>query len=215
MAGFKQGGIEFKQKSVIGNPTTSEHIIVYWNNTSDLVVKSSSGEEILATESLIASISGVLQSQIDNLDLNYATDAQLASISGVLQSQITSNDLQIAGLVSISGNHETRLDDLESQIITVSGDSGKVKVSADDTTSDYLINKLTVNEGITITEKLSGGNENLEIELGKAYQANATSGLFEGGTLSAGISAGTIDIASGQGYYTDHTDIDNIDEHNL
>ena len=67
MAGFKQGGIEFKQKSVIGSPTTSEHIIVYWNDINDLIIKTSSGEDVIATESLIASISSDLQFQIDNL----------------------------------------------------------------------------------------------------------------------------------------------------
>ena len=93
MAGFKQGGIEFKQKSVIGNPTTSDHIIVYWNNTNDLIIKTSTGEDVIATESLVAGISSSLQFQIDNLSGDFlgltdtpstyvGSDTYLLSVSG-------------------------------------------------------------------------------------------------------------------------------------
>jgi hypothetical protein len=67
MAGFRQGGVEFKKKTVIGDPSTADHVIVYWNDLNDLIIKSSSGEDVIATESLLASISGNLQDQIDTI----------------------------------------------------------------------------------------------------------------------------------------------------
>ena len=43
------------------------------------------------------------------------------------------------------------------------GADEKVKVSSDDTTADYLINKLTAQGPITLTEVSGGGNEDLQI----------------------------------------------------
>jgi len=114
MAGFKQGGVEFRKKSVIGEPTTGDHIIVYWNDLNDLIIKTSTGEDVIATESLVASISGNLQTQIDNLDFTYATDAILQAISGDIQNQIDNLDSGFAT--------DAELQVVQTQVTTVSGD---------------------------------------------------------------------------------------------
>jgi hypothetical protein len=110
MAGFKQGGIEFKKKSVIGNPTTAEHIIVYWNGIDDLIIKTSTGEDVIATETLVASISAGLQAQIDNLDTGFVTESELTALSGNFQTQISNNTSLI---YSVSGNLQTQINNLD------------------------------------------------------------------------------------------------------
>lgn len=52
--------------------------------------------------------------------------------------------------------------------VPAAGTDEKVKVSSNDTTSDYLINKLVGAGGITITELNNGGNEDVEISVGDA-----------------------------------------------
>jgi hypothetical protein len=60
----------------------------------------------------------------------------LALVSGNLQAQIESNDTDIAGLVAISGNHETRILDLED---TSDLDSKYVEVTGDTMTGSLTI----------------------------------------------------------------------------
>ena len=54
-------------------------------------------------------------------------------------------------------------DGVEFITVVPSGDNFKVKVSSDDTTEDFLENKLTEGNNITITVIDAGGNEKLEI----------------------------------------------------
>lgn len=44
-------------------------------------------------------------------------------------------------------------------------DSNKIKVSSDDTTADFLLDKLIAGTGITLTELSGGGDEDIEIKL--------------------------------------------------
>jgi hypothetical protein len=128
MAGFKQGGIEFRKKSVIGNPTTGDHILFYGDLEGKLVLKNQAGDDIVVTESLLRSISGDLQTQLDNLDLNYATDASVANVSGSLYTtiQTVSGALQFQ-IDNLSGDFLGLTDTpstysgADSYVLTVSG----------------------------------------------------------------------------------------------
>lgn len=52
-----------------------------------------------------------------------------------------------------------------SQLASLSGSNDKVKVSANDTTEDYLINQITGGDGITVSEINDGGDESLDIDV--------------------------------------------------
>lgn len=49
---------------------------------------------------------------------------------------------------------------------------GMLKVSSNDTTADYLFNKLTAGSGIQLTEQNNGGNENVQIGVADNYVLN-------------------------------------------
>ena len=206
MAGFKQGGIEFKKKSVIGNPTTAEHIIVYWNDINDLIIKTSTGEDVIATESLVASISGNLQTQIDNLDLNYATDASVYAISAGLQSQVTNNDLDISGLRTDVNTISADLANLDlnyatdTQLIALSGellpqiqsndlDISGLRVDVVSVSGQVLTNDLDISGLRTDVNTISGDLDELETQFANldATYATDTSLVSISGNLQAQI----------------------------
>jgi hypothetical protein len=58
---------------------------------------------------------------------------------------------------------ETDFEDLRFWLLG-SADDEKVKVSANDTTANYLLSKLTAGSGITLTETNNGGNETITVE---------------------------------------------------
>lgn len=85
-----------------------------------------------------------------------------------------------AGLVSLS---QLLADDL-------------VKVSANDTTSDYLFNKLVGDGGISITELNDGGNEQVQISIGQSGQYLALALVAQGNANNTwmSVSAAAINI---------------------
>jgi len=106
--------------------------------------------------------------------------------------------------------------------LTAGGGSDElVKVSADDTTADYLINKLTSGTtAATWTEVNPGGDEDLELNIGNATNLidglmNLTDKAFanhgfdtswsEGGVLTYGTGL-DVDVAAGGGFVNDATD---------
>jgi hypothetical protein len=93
----------------------------------------------------------VLQQQFNDLDFTYATDINLSNISGILQAQITSNTNNVSSLISISGNHEQRLLDLE-DISDL--DANYVNVTGDVMTGDLSISGANlVMPGLVTTEE--------------------------------------------------------------
>lgn len=58
-------------------------------------------------------------------------------------------------------NSELTLSDLAA----LSGTDEKIKISSNDTTSDYLVNKVTGGDGITVTETDDAGDETLDIDV--------------------------------------------------
>jgi len=101
-----------------------------------------------------------LETQITNLDLTYATDTMVAGLTGNLQSQIDSNDTQLAGLVAISGDHETRIldlediSDLDAKYVDVLGDTmtGSLVLSG----ADLSITNLASISGNFLTTDVEG-----------------------------------------------------------
>jgi hypothetical protein len=84
--------------------------------------------------------------------------------------------------------------------------TGEIKVSVNDTTLGYLEDKIVVpssNSGIVRSILNEGANEQVQVELGPHFKALASTGLYEGGTLSIGATTGTFDIAEGEGFYID------------
>ena len=143
------------------------------------------------TDTLVANVSGGLQTQIDsisgdlntlqlqftNLDNTYATDTMVASISGDLQTQVNS----------------------------LSGAGTTLSISSNDTTQKSLEDKLINGSGLIKSVINEGDDEQLQLKLGPHYLSLASSGLYEGALLSVGVSQGTIDISSGNGLYIDST----------
>ena len=84
-----------------------------------------------ATHTEVSTVSGVLQDQIDSLNLDFATDAELAAVSGTLQSQIDALDdtyATDAELAAVSGTLQGAIDQntsdissLDSELTTASG----------------------------------------------------------------------------------------------
>lgn len=71
------------------------------------------------------------------------------------------------------------------------GGGDTVKVSANDTTSDYLGTKLVAGDGVTLTENNDGGNETLSVS------ATAATNSVNFSTLRASLSANQVDPAAG------------------
>lgn len=70
-----------------------------------------------ATHTEVSTVSGVLQDQIDNLDLNFATDAELASVSGSLHTEIINNYNTLDGKIdTTSGTLQGEIDALDSSL---------------------------------------------------------------------------------------------------
>lgn len=76
------------------------------------------------------------------------------------------------------------------QLSSLSGTNDKVKVSSNDTTEDYLFNKLAAGAGITVTETNDGGNEDATIAAVNTVATGHTglSTVTSGGLL---VGAGT------------------------
>jgi len=88
--------------------------LVSVDNAGKLSLSGISSTSISGIESTIGDHEGRI-SALEGIDNSgYALTSTVASISGTLQSQITNNDNDINGLIAISGNHESRIDTLES-----------------------------------------------------------------------------------------------------
>ena len=127
-------------------------------NTSAITLNK---DDITILQSQTTTISGDLDSleqQFADLDLTYATDADLVNVSGNLQAQIITNDVDILGLVGISGDHETRIFDLETQTNGISGgltqlDDRFVNVDGDTMTGTLTISGANLNVTDLITDE--------------------------------------------------------------
>ena len=97
-----------------------------------------------ATDAILQSVSGAIQNQIDKLGDGYATDTELRTVSGGLQDQIYSNDSQIAGLVSISGDHATRITTLETYTGGITGGISQLDDRFVNVTGDIITGNLTL-----------------------------------------------------------------------
>jgi hypothetical protein len=86
---------------------------------------------------------------------------------------------------------------------TTAGAEFKLRVSATDTTEDYLDSKVSAGLGMTKSILNPAADEDLEIEMGPHYLSLASSGLYSGAVLSAGASTGTFDLTSGEGFTND------------
>ena len=131
MAGFKNGSLDLSNLSnhLVQSEIYDDHINLYAKDgrlytidqTGTISLVAISGDVDLSlypSFSYVNNISGNLQSQIDNLDLNYATDASLIAISGNLQSQLNNIDFSPYTLIttvdSISGNLQSQINNLDS-----------------------------------------------------------------------------------------------------
>lgn len=87
------------------------------------------------------------------------------------------------------------------------GTDENIKISANDTTSDYLINKLVAGSGITLSEDNDGGNETITIEssssgsLVEVYAVANTSQSIPNGANTL-VSYDTVDFDSESGFNT-------------
>lgn len=77
------------------------------------------------------------------------------------------------------------------------------KVSSNDSTAQHLEDKLVKSSGLIKTVLSEGANERVEFRLGDHYLSLASSGVYEGGVLSAGVTTGTFNIAEGSGLWID------------
>jgi microcystin-dependent protein len=94
-----------------------------------------------------------------------------------------------------------------------------VKISANDTTANYLIAKLVAGTGVVLTELNDGGDEDLEVKIGQAV-ATTDSPVFAGLTINGNIIVtGTVDgldlqshnhSGANQGGTVNHVDLVNI-----
>lgn len=72
------------------------------------------------------------------------------------------------------------------QLSAQSGADEKFKISSNDTTQDYAVNKITGGDGITVTETNDGGNETLDIDIELATNPGLE---ISGGKLQAKVKA--------------------------
>lgn len=82
---------------------------------------------------------------------------QFGSSSAYVWTENSGTDLKFK-----DGNNSERT---LTQLSSLSGSNDKVKVTSNDTTEDYLYNKLAAGTGITVTETNDGGNEDATITL--------------------------------------------------
>jgi len=90
-----------------------------------------------------------------------------------------------------------------------SGSDELLKVSANDTTADYLENKLveTAGNGIFLDVANEGGNETLSPRIGDHFKQALSTGLISGGVLSIGTPNTTFSISDGSGIIVDGTTV--------
>lgn len=74
-----------------------------------------------------------------------------------------------------------------SQLAALSGSNDKFKISSDDTTENYALNKLTGGDGISVTETSGGGNETLDFDVDLATDPGLE---FNSGQLRVKASTG-------------------------
>lgn len=74
-----------------------------------------------------------------------------------------------------------------SQLASLSGSNDKFKISADDTTENYALSKLTGGDGISVTETSGGGNETLDFDVDLATDPGLE---FNSGQLRVKASTG-------------------------
>lgn len=86
--------------------------------------------------------------------------------------------------------------------------SDKLSVSSNDTTTDYLINKLVpaTQAGIIVEEQSDGGNETLSLRIGTHFKQQLSTGVIDGGLLSIGTPTTTFSISDGEGIIVDLID---------
>ena len=82
-----------------------------------------------------------------------------------------------------SNNSETSL----STLAATGGSDEKVGISSNDTTPDYLVNKITGGDGITATETTDGGDETLDIDVDLATDPGLE---FDSGELRVKVKSG-------------------------
>ena len=91
MAGFKQYGLELRKKNV-STPSSPNHVIIGFSPSEELILKSTTDEKIIVTDTLLASISAQLQSEIDSIsgsgggfqDTFETVNSNLKAYTGVL-----------------------------------------------------------------------------------------------------------------------------------
>lgn len=80
-----------------------------------------------SVETLISAISGNLQDQIDNLDLNYVTDTELNAISGAIQVLINNNTTNITTISGDLTSLQTQFNNLD---LTYATDASVASISS-------------------------------------------------------------------------------------
>ena len=102
-------------------------------------------------------------------DIETAVNSKLDNDGG---NTSTAMDIQLSGTnwrIRRDGSDMKFTDDNNSETtlstLAASGNDEKVKVSADDTTADFLINKITGGDGISVTEINGGGDEDADIDV--------------------------------------------------
>jgi len=122
-------------------------------------------------------------------------------------------------IIQVVDNGDTGLDarnKINQNFANLNGDKievigAAVFVTATDTTLGFLTDKLIGGDGIVTAVLGGGGDEDLEITLGKHFLSLASTGLYTGAGLSAGATTGTFDIDLGEGLFIDSTtDFDDI-----
>ena len=138
---------------------------------------------------------------LDNIRTTQGTSSGDTNLGAFTGSTISDNN-------SVKGS----LQELETAVENVSGGGETAKVSANDTTTGYLEDKVVKGAGVIRTVINEGANEQLQFKLGPHYLSLASSGLYTGAVLSVGATQGTFNLTSGEGLFIDSTtDFSNID----
>jgi hypothetical protein len=207
MAGFKQGAIELRKKTVV-DPSTGELMTVYRNQEDKIVLKTQTGQEIIASESFVTAISADLQFQIDNLSGDFL------GLTDTPDSYSGANTF----LVAVSGNKLyfrdpatiiTDTSGLQTQVNTISGDLDLIVTNTSGITGGLTQlddRYLNVGEGGFITtSEVQGISSNLQGQIsGLRTDVNTISGSFvkSDGTTTAG----RINLSVAPSYLTTQND---------
>lgn len=85
---------------------------------------------------------------------------------GQIQLKDTNNYIGMnSGETDIVFKSDSQAERTLSQLASLSGSNDKVKISSNDTTEDYISNKITGGDGITVTEINNGSNETFDIDV--------------------------------------------------